>query len=116
MLALLDSGAVGSSERSNMTAGVIATIVVLVLLVAILRSRLGHGSSVADGLARLPDPAESTEQEWVRAMKRRPTAISTQSDGSRLLQWMSGRYEKQHVVVLFNASHQYVRITHRFQC
>lgn len=72
--------------------------------------------NVAKGLKRLGEPAGTSEQQWCAAMKSNPQAISAMPRGGRLLQWRSGRYSVQRVAVLFDASHRFVKITHRYQC
>lgn len=75
----------------------------------------------ARGLVRLADAYEgdltsTTELIWVAAMHSDPNSISVNADGTRLLQWHSGRYERQHIAVLFDPRSHFVRITHRYRC
>lgn len=72
--------------------------------------------NVAKGLKRLGDPAETTERQWCAAMGSNPQAITSMPNGGRLLQWRSGRYAIRRVAVLFDANHQFVKITSRYQC
>lgn len=72
--------------------------------------------SCASGLRRLGDPTGKTERDWVNAMGRNPSSISALAGGARLLQWQSGTYLRQHVAVMFDAQHVFVKITHRYQC
>lgn len=72
--------------------------------------------NIATGLQRLGDPADTSEMDWVNAMKSNPQVISTMPGGARLLQWRSGRYNIQRVAVLFDAQYRFVRITTRYQC
>ncbi len=72
--------------------------------------------SVASGLRRLGDPSGKTERQWIAAMKRGPSAISDLDNGHQLLQWHSGIYVRQHIAVVFDAQHLYVKITHRYRC
>src|SRR5690349_8773950 len=64
--AILASAASGDS----VTVAAIAAVVAIALLGALIRSHLGRGSSVTDGLSRLGDPGGTTEEDWVKAMKR----------------------------------------------
>lgn len=75
-----------------------------------------HAMSCASGMRRLGDPKGKTERDWVNAMGRNPVAISELAGGMRLLQWRSGTYIRQHVAVLFNAQHVFVKISSRYQC
>lgn len=72
--------------------------------------------SVSSGLRRLGDPAGTSERDWVTAMRRGPVAISALPGGNRLLQWTSGTYLRQRVVVVFDPWGRFVRIQSRYQC
>lgn len=72
--------------------------------------------SVVSGLRRLGNPTGKTERQWIAAMKRGPNAISDLDNGNRLLQWHSGTYLRQHIAVVFDRRHQFVKISHRYQC
>ena len=72
--------------------------------------------SVGSGLRRLGDPTGKTERQWIAAMKRSPNEIEDLDDGNRLLLWHSGHYLRQHIAVVFDRQHLFVKIRHRYQC
>jgi len=71
--------------------------------------------SVRTGLQRLGSMQGKTEQDFVKAMGRKPVAIATYANGTRLLQWRSGNWMRQHIAVLFDANHRFSRVTSRYQ-
>ena len=71
--------------------------------------------NLRSGLKRLGDPTGKSEMDFVRALKRKPVAISEMAHGMRLLQWRTGRYQIQSIAVLFDANHRFVKISSRYQ-
>ena len=58
-------------------------------------------------LARLGDQAGTTEQDWVKALKRKPTSITDKPGGGRFLHWRLG-WSELDLIVLFDRDHHYV--------
>lgn len=98
----------------QMAAIVIAVVVCVALFAAITRAILKNSKgSVRDGVKRLGDPVGTSVQDWQRAMRRNPDALSDNGDGTHALQWQC---TGQHIVVLFGADQRLIGIPHRYHC
>ncbi len=90
-----------------MTASIVLGIVVIFAVIPVVAKWVVTDPKLS--LSAIADPTGLTEADFVRALNRQPTAISTLTAG-RLLQWQGNG---QHLAVLFDHQHRYVTTTHR---
>ncbi|MEA2579704.1 MAG: hypothetical protein QOE83_596 [Actinomycetota bacterium] len=81
---------------------------------ALEKGRIRRPSSVKAGLQKLGSMTGKTEKEFTFALGN-PVAIASLAGGKRLLQWRSGTYMRQHIAVVFDATHHFLKVSSRYQ-
>ena len=72
--------------------------------------------NIQQGLRKLGDPVGKAEMDFVKAFGGNPMSITDVGLGQRCLQWKTGTFKIQHIAIIFDASHRYLSVSHRYGC